>query len=120
MTHKASVEKLPRPLLSEPLDAKRRDNLSKKELKMYKFQKQKYEQQVKINSKKPLHPRNQEFDLVNARLLIKGEYHKDEDEDGMEIDAKIEAGDEKVDLNRAMLAGKNDPKHELKLDNFDE
>ena len=57
---------------------------------------------------------------MNARLLIKGEYHKDEDEDGMEIDAKIEAGDEKVDLNRAMLAGKNDPKHELKLDNFDE
>ena len=58
--------------------------------------------------------------MLNARLLIKGEYHKDEDDDGNEIDAKIEAGDDKVDLNRAMLAGKNDPKHELNLDNFDE
>ena len=118
--NKEPKEKLPRTLLSEPLDAKRRDNLSKKELKMYKFQKQKYEQQVKINSKKPLHPRNQDFDLLNARLLIKGEYHKDEDDDGIEIDTKIEAGDERVDLNRAMLTGKNDPKHELNLDNFDE
>ena len=34
---KQPKEKLPRTLLSEPLDAKRRDNLSKKELKMYKF-----------------------------------------------------------------------------------
>ena len=53
-------------------------------------------------------------------MLIKGEYHKDEDDDGIEIDTKIEAGDERVDLNRAMLTGKNDPKHELNLDNFDE
>lgn len=35
--NKEPKEKLPRTLLSEPLDAKRRDNLSKKELKMYKF-----------------------------------------------------------------------------------
>ena len=51
-------EKLPPTLLSEPLDLRIRESLSKKELRLYKLQTSKYDQQIKINLKKKVHPRD--------------------------------------------------------------
>ena len=64
------------------------------------------------------------FELEDLRKLIKGEYHKDEEEyeqmpqDNFKLDQVNEDG--KVELNRAMANGKNDPAHELNLENFDD
>ena len=74
--------KLPETLLQEPLAANQVMRLSKKEKHMYNVQKGKYDQVRKKNEKKPVHPRAQVFSLADARSLVKGQYHKDEEEDG--------------------------------------
>jgi len=60
--------------------------------------------------------------LEDARLLIKGLYkHLDDDDDIMEMEAIVtEHDDAQLNLNRATLSGRNDVKHELKLNNFEE
>lgn len=121
----ASKFKLPDTLLREPLDQKKVLKLSKKEKRIYNIQKQKYETVIKTNAKKKEHPRDTPFSLDDARKLFAGKFHTEEDEDG-EVPVVVEqkAGDVgeegKVFLNRAMLVGKNEPKHELNLDEFDQ
>ena len=45
----------------------------------------------------------------------------DDDDDIVEIEPLVtEHNDDQVNLNRATLSGKNDAKHELKLNNFEE
>jgi hypothetical protein len=66
---------LPVTLLSAPLDEKKVVKLNKKEKRMYTMQKSKWEQVIKINSKKYQHPSETKFTLEDARQLIRGIYH---------------------------------------------
>ena len=73
--------KLPETLQSEPLDSKLVPRLSKKERRMYNIQKGRYEQTIKTNQKKQEHPREFKPTLEDARNFMKGEDHKDEEEE---------------------------------------
>lgn len=112
--------KLPDTLQSEPLDPKKVPFLSLKQRRMYNIQKMKYEQQLKTNAKRQVHPSKQVFDIETAQQLVKGTYHKDEDEDE-QVELKLQQGTEegKQILNRAMNNFKNQPAEELKLENFE-
>ena len=60
--------------------------------------------------------------MKEARQLVKGTFKHADDEDEPEknfVPANL-AENEKVNLNRAMCTGTNDPKHEISLDNFDD
>ena len=78
------------------------------------MQKSKYEQQIKTNSKKQVHPRDSVFDMEMAKQLILGTFHKDEDDEEM-VDIKLaQVGDDgKQVLNRAMMNFKNQPAEEI-------
>ena len=66
-----------------------------------------------------MHPRDQPFTKEEVVLLLKGEYYSDdEEEDDDQIDTEGNA-EVKVDLNRAMLVGKNDVNKELEIDDFE-
>lgn len=67
--------RLPATLQSEPLDPKKVPFLSVRERRMYNLQKRQYEQQLKTNSRKPVHPRDLVLDLDDAKQLINGTYH---------------------------------------------
>ena len=72
------------------------------------MQKSKYEQQVKTNSKKMVHPRDSIFDIEMAVQLINGIFHKDEEEeDAVDIKLAQATEDGKQVLNRAMNNFKN-------------
>ena len=91
MDHIDQCEKLPPTLLSEPLDSRAVLRLVEKDQRKYKQQKAKYESTKKTNSKKDVKPSDVVFALEDARLLLAGLYHKDEDEDGVEIvDHKVD------------------------------
>ena len=69
--------------------------------------------------KKPVHPRDQNFTKEEAVLLLKGEYYSDEEEDYDPM-GTIGNEEQKLDLNRAMFVGVNDPKKELEIDDFEQ
>ena len=116
----APVVRLPATLASEPIDPKKVPFLSFKERRLYNLQKGKYEQQIKVNSKRPVHPRDQVHDLDDARSLIKGTYHiQDEEDEDVIPDVKLGALEGKTVLNRAMDNFKNAPQEEMKLDSFE-
>ena len=77
--------KLPPTLLSAPLEPRRVEQLSKKEMRDYKHQLQKYEQVIKTWAKqwKELgkHPKNHVFTREDAVRLAQGEFYSDEEED---------------------------------------
>ena len=59
-------------------------------------------------SKRKDHPKDTIFSLEQARQLINGNFHYDEEEDD-ELEAiNNKDGEAKANLNRAMLVGKND------------
>lgn len=77
---------------------------------------------LKINSKKLVHPKDQAYSLADARKLIEGNFHQYDDEDDPLTSVQDKAGaegDVKLNLNRAMLCGKNDVAHEINLETFD-
>ena len=93
-------------------------------MKDYKQQLQKFDQQLKTNLKQQKelkkHPRDQAFTMEEAKRLANGEYYVDEDEEEDELMPVHNVHEEvKLDLNRAMLAGKNDPNYEFKIDDFE-
>lgn len=59
--------------------------------------------------------------MKEARQLVKGTFkHADDDDEPTTfVPANLQDND-KVNLNRAMCTGTNDPKHEIALDNFDD
>ena len=66
-------------------------------------------------------PTNKIFCMKDARLLAKGQFkHIDEDDNEVEKMPILNGENERVNLNRAMLTGTNDPQHEIALDNFEE
>ena len=66
------------------------------------------------------HPRDHKFTREEAVRLANGDYYSDEEEEDDELIPSHNAHEEtKLDLNRAMLAGKNDPNYELKIDDFE-
>lgn len=66
-------------------------------------------------------PTNKIYCMKDARLLAKGQYkHIDEDDNEGEKLPILHGENERVNLNRAMLTGTNDPQHEIALDNFEE
>ena len=66
------------------------------------------------------HPRDHIFTKEEAMRLAQGEYYSDEDEEEDELMPVHNVHEEvKLDLNRAMLAGKNDPNYEFKIDDFE-
>ena len=71
---------MPPTLLNHPLNPSKVIRLSKKDKKLYNLQKSKYEVTIKAWSKKPIHPSKHLFNLEEARLLIDGKYHADDDE----------------------------------------
>ena len=90
----------------------------------YKLQLQKFDQQNKTMAKQQKelkkHPRDHIFTKEEAIRLTNGEYYSDEEEDDDELMPVIDNNEEiKFDLNRAMLAGKNDPNYEFKIDDFE-
>ena len=86
-------EKLPQTLLSDQLDPRAVLRLTEKDQRLYKFQKAKYESTLKTNSKKDVKLEKVVFSLKDARLLLAGNYHQEEDdeENGQPI------ADEKLD-----------------------
>ena len=66
------------------------------------------------------HPRDHIFTKEEAIRLFKGEFYSDEEEEDDDIMPAVADHEEiKLDLNRAMLAGKNDPNYEFKIDDFE-
>ena len=99
--------------------------LSKKEKRAYNQQKQKWEakkKQLEKIAKNDIDnlPSRKEFSIEEARLLIKGLYKHADDDDELDQKQPIRnLENETKNLNRAMIAGKDDPQHELNLDNFE-
>ena len=73
--------RLPPTLLSEPLKPHQIFGLNRKEKRLYTLQRNKYEQVKKMIAKKKEHPKDTTFTLEQARELIKGNYHEDEEEE---------------------------------------
>ena len=93
-------------------------------MRIYKMQIQKFDQQIKTMAKQQKelkkHPRDHVFTKEEAERLAQGEYYSDEDEEEDELIPAHDVHEEvKIDLNRAMLAGKNDPNYEFKIDDFE-
>ena len=100
--------------------------LSTKERRIYNIQKQKWQQRTKQLEKIAMtnpenHPVQRVFVVKEARQLAAGTFkHEQDEEDGDKEFVPLNiAGEMKMNLNRAMLVGKNDVQHELDLDNFD-
>ena len=112
---------MPATLLNHPLNPSKVIRLSKKDKKLYNLQKSKYEVTMKAWSKKPIHPSKHLFNLEEARLLIDGKYHADEEEPDDMDPAYAAAKDTATNqvLNRTVVTAKaEDIKKEIKLENF--
>ena len=89
--------------------------LGKKEKRAYNQQKQKWEakkKQLEKIAKNDIDnlPSRKEFSIEEARLLIKGLYKHADDDDELDQKQPIRnLENETKNLNRAMIAGKDDP-----------
>ena len=112
---KPATVKLPVTLLSRPIRDIEVTMLSKKEKRTYNQQKQKWEakkkqlEKIEKNDSANL-PSRKEFSIQDARLLIKGLYKHADDEDDLDQKQPVRnLENETKNLNRAMIAGKDDP-----------
>jgi len=87
---KRPLRLLPVALLSEPLSHEKQALLGEEEKKKYNLQKGKHEATKKAIKKKHPHPRNERFDLNQAKKLFEGTYHNQDDDDSDEEPELIE------------------------------
>ena len=71
--------RLPDTLLNEPLKPSQKARLTEQSLKLYNMQKAKWDLGQKMISKRVQHPRDEKFGLKEARQLIEGTYHEEDE-----------------------------------------
>ena len=107
---------LPKCLLSKPLGPEKVELLSEEEKRTYNFQKNKFEAMQQKIKKMTRKPAETIITLEDARKLIQGNYHEDEDE--RMDDVGINEAHTNF-LNRPVLINREDINQEMKLDQFE-